>query len=71
MNAITHQTVSGFYTRAYGAFRWDTHLTGGQGNWFLVTMNYEFDKMRGVDPYGTSISCVVDDFGNLVKVTVQ
>ena len=69
MNAITHQTVSGFYTRAYGAFRWDTHLKGGNGNWFLVTMNYEFDKLRGVGD--TNIACVVDDFGNLVKVTVQ
>ena len=71
MNVITQQTVSAFYTRSYGAFRWDAHLAGGQGQWFLVTMNYEFDRLRGVDPYGANIACVVDDFGNLVKVTVQ
>ena len=70
MNAITQQTDSGFFTRAYGAFRWDTHLRSA-GKWFLVTMNYEFDKLRGLGVGDTNVACVVDDFGNLVKVAVQ
>ena len=71
MNAITQQTDSGFFTRAYGAFRWDTHLKASADKWYLVTMNYEFDKLRGLGVGDTNIACVVDDFGNLVKVTVQ
>ena len=56
-----------FFTDAYGAFRWDRNIGSRIGTWFLVSFSLEFDRMRGLisEPH---ITCVVDDFGNLVKV---
>lgn len=55
-----------FWTDSYGAFRWDTHLQGRPGTWYLVSTCPDFDYMRGL--VSAHITCVVDDFGNLVKV---
>lgn len=55
-----------FWKAGYGAYRWDKTLYSRPGTWFLVSLNYEFDYLRGVK--SLHVTCVVDDFGNLVKV---
>lgn len=67
MSAITEKGSSSFWTDGYGAFRWDDTLLSRPGTWFLVTKNLAFDFMR-VGPYDVNITCVVDDFGDLVRV---
>lgn len=57
-----------FFTPFYGAFRWHEQLCGRVGMWALVGFNLEFDQMRGIKPDSVHIECVVDDFGNLVRV---
>ena len=63
---IIIQGKASFYTNAYGAYRWDSHLQAPKKQWYLVSHLTEFDKMRGVET--RHIECVVDDFGNLVGV---
>ncbi len=55
-----------FWTGTYGAFRWSEHLQAANGQWLLVTLNLAFDRMRGVS--APNIECVVDDFGDLVRI---
>jgi len=57
-----------FFTDTYGAFRWDRNLCSRPGTWYLVSLNNDFDRMRGVGFCDVNITCVVDDFGNLVRV---
>jgi hypothetical protein len=57
-----------FYTPSYSAFRWGQWLPIRVGTWMLVCMNLEFDQMRGMKLDDVHITCVVDDFGNLVRV---
>jgi hypothetical protein len=57
-----------FFTPFYGAFRWHSHLCYRPGTWALIGFNLEFDRMRGIENDSIHITCVVDDFGNLVRV---
>ena len=68
MNAVITQGPAMFWTEGYGAFRWDAILTTRPGTWYLVTLNLAFDQLRGVHNDDRNITCVVDDFGNLVRV---
>ena len=67
---MSHVTSYGdsFFTDFYGAFRWDFRVPGASKNWYLVGLNTEFDRMRGIQNSDIHITCVVDDFGNLVRV---
>lgn len=67
--SIQHSLAGIFWTDAYGAYRWDSILAQKTGLWELISLNVDFDYMRGIDPGKVHTSCVVDDFGNLVKVT--
>ena len=64
---ITTNEDGMFWTASYGAFRWHDYLMPLKGQWQLVSMQMEFDRMRNVP--NVHINCVVDDFGNLVGVT--
>ena len=64
--AVIQSAPAMFWTKAYGAFRWHSHLYADKAPWYLVTFNSEFDRMRGVDQ--VNIPCTVDNFGNLVRV---
>ena len=66
MNAITAQNGVAFWTRSYGAFRWDKNLQARRAQWFLVSFCSEFDYLRGLA--SAHVACTVDDFGNLVAV---
>lgn len=68
MNAIETQGPVAFWTAAYGAHRWDKYLFGRHGTWLLVSKSTEFDFMRGMRYDAVHITCVVDDFGDLVRV---
>ena len=65
----TEQYPDCFYTDSYAAYRWDQHLFGKPGCWYLVSSGLEYDLMRGLDL--VHVSATVDDFGNLVKVSMQ
>jgi hypothetical protein len=67
MNKYFYSSDS-FYTDSYGAHRWEPALITRPGTWRVVTMNLEFDRMRGIDNDVINMTCVVDDFGSLVKV---
>ena len=52
-------------TQNYVAWRWH-ELLGVPGKWYVVSLNCDFDRIRGLqDPH---FKAVVDDFGDLVLV---
>ena len=66
MNAIIASTPERFHTADYGAYRWDPLMVEKPGTWILISTSCSFDHFRGVQrPH---VSCVVDDFGDLVRV---
>jgi hypothetical protein len=69
MKAIQTQSEGAFWTASYGAFRWheSTSMHDKPGTWILISAGLEFDRFR--DLKGKfHVTCVVDDFGNLVRV---
>lgn len=69
MKAIRTQSYVAFWTDSYGAFRWNKcpSMHDKPGTWMLVSMGLEFDRFR--DLKGEfHVTCVVDDFGDLVRV---
>ena len=64
--AIIASRPDAFWTNEYGAFRWDKHLYSANAPWYLVSMQSDFDVMRGFGHI--HVPCTTDDFGNLVGV---
>ena len=56
---------SSFSVQNYGAWRWH-ELLGVPGKWYVVSLNCEFDRIRGLE--SPHFKAVVDDFGDLVLV---
>jgi hypothetical protein len=57
-----------FFTNTYGAYRWHD-LLGKPGCWYVVALNIELAQMQGVSIADVHFKAVVDDFGNLVRVS--
>jgi hypothetical protein len=67
MKATFYDSLHGahFAVQNYGAWRWH-ELLGQPGCWYVVSLNCDFDRIRGLQyPH---FKAVVDDFGNLVLV---
>lgn len=66
MNSIKTMTPEAFYTAEYSAFRWDQRMVERVGTWILISKSCFFDHFRGMQR--AHVTCVVDDFGDLVRV---
>lgn len=55
-----------FWTPFYGVYRWDRLMVTRPGTYAVITHNTELRHMQ--EPRCAHPTCVVDDFGNLVKV---
>lgn len=67
MKNILHDHAS-FHADVYSGYRWHD-LLGKPGCWYLIAHNIEFAQMQGVSIYDVHVKAVVDDFGNLVRVS--
>lgn len=70
MNAIESQAPGAFWTKYYGAHRWSDSFACFMrpGTWYLISLTTAWDHFRGVPVDRVMATCVVDDFGNLVRV---
>ena len=56
------------YMPSYSMHRWTKYLANKIGMWSLICKNNDLAYMQGADPGSVHPNCVVDDFGNLVRV---
>lgn len=67
MTAIQFMTDEAIYLRGASVFRW-ANLLHRDGMYGVICTNIELAHMQGVEPGCVHLDCVVDDFGNLVRV---
>ena len=69
MITASNSEVSFMSNKTICVYQWDKSCVGKlSGNYFVVSMNYELAYMQGVKPGCVHVECIVDDFGNLVRV---
>ena len=56
------------WTPWYGVYRWDRHMVSRPGTYAVIVTNGELSTMQDVQPGRRHPTCVVDDFGSLVRV---
>ena len=66
MKLLFDDSGEAFWTPCYGVYRWDKHMVTRPGTYAVVTHNSELRQMQ--EPRNAHPTCVVDDFGNLVRV---
>ena len=48
-------------------WRWNESLVSERGTWAVLATNLDLARMQNVTPGNAHITCIVDDFGNLVR----
>jgi hypothetical protein len=66
MKLLFDDTGDAFWTQWYGIWRWDKRMVTRPGTYAVITHNAELRAMQ--EARCAHPTCVVDDFGNLVKV---
>ena len=65
-----YPNCDGYSTPAYSVWRWNAHLVGRPGTYRVIANWFSLSLIRmggGGDTYEHP-TCVVDDFGSLVRV---
>jgi len=68
MKLHLYDFTSLFWTPSYSVHRWHNLLNEKPGTYRIVSENTALARMQGADYGDMHPTCVVDDYGQLVKV---
>ena len=69
MRTACNRNCSAIWGCSMSIYQWDTMMfKKNPANYFVLCINTELARMQGVEPIDVHVECIVDDFGNLVRV---
>lgn len=68
MKLSVYPGCADYWAPFYGVHRWDQHLNTRPGTYSIVAKNVDLAHMQGAPNGSVHMTCVVDDFGTLVRV---